>query len=373
MDRRLFLGSIAAFLPASGSDDRADFAEVDVFTAGDQGYHTYRIPALLATKKGTLLAFAEGRKDNARDHGDIDLVLKRSDDDGKTWQPQSIVRDEGGNAKTTIGNPCPVVERGTGTIFLPYTRDNNDVFITSSHDDGRSWSEPVLITQSVKKPGWSWYATGPGAGIQVERGKYKGRMVIPCDHREEIDGQSVKVSHVFFSDDRGKSWKLGGSARKHTDECQVAELPDGSLLLNMRNYWERDGGEKEKGGKRAISRSVDGGETWPDLWFDDTLIEPTCQASLIRFRGKSGQRGLMFSNPASRDSRAHLTVRASFDGGQTWPINKMVYQGPSAYSCLAELRSGAFGLLYERGANNPYEKIVFAHFGLDWLRQAGRG
>jgi sialidase-1 len=373
IDRRQFLGGFGAVLPTMARERAPEFREVDVFRAGDDGYHTYRIPALLATKKGTLLAFAEGRKDNAKDHGDIDLVLKRSEDGGKTWSAQSIVHEEGGTAKTTIGNACPVVDVRTGNIVLPFTRDNDDVFAAISKDDGRTWSTPQQITASVKKDGWSWYATGPGVGIQLQSGRYKGRLVIPCDHREEVNGQSAKVSHVFFSDDGGRTWKLGGSAKRHTDECQVVQLSDGSLMLNMRNYWERDGGEPQKGRKRAISRSADGGETWPDLWFDETLIEPVCQASLITYapKGKPSTR-LLFSNPASRESRVQLTVRASSDNGKTWPVSRLVCEGPSAYSCLATLHDGSIGLLYERGEENAYEKIAFARFNLEWLQQEGK-
>jgi sialidase-1 len=193
--------------------------------------------------------------------------------------------------------------------------------------------------------------------------------VIPCDHREETEGKLVKVSHVFFSDDGGRTWKLGGSAEKHTDECQVAELSDGSLLLNMRNYRGSDGEERDDGQKRAISRSLDGGETWPDLWFDDTLIEPVCQASLISHDLRRGRkRALLFSNPASREARVRMTVRASFDDGRTWPVARTIYEGPSAYSSLTTLRDGSIGLLYERGTSRPYEKIAYARFTLEWLR-----
>jgi len=253
-----------------------------------------------------------------------------------------------------------VADSHSSTIFHQFCRENNDVFVTASKDDGRTWSAPVNITASVKRVDWTWYATGPGVGIQIQRGRYKGRLVIPCDHREE----GAKVSHVFLSDDRGKTWRLGGSAQRLTDECQLAELADASLLLNMRNYHGVDGGDKEKARKRAISRSLDGGETWPELWFDDTLIEPVCQASLIAYPAK---RALLFANPASRESRVRMTVRASLDQGKTWPAAKIIYEGPSAYSCLAVLRGGNIGLLYERGTKNAYEKITFARFSFYWL------
>ncbi|MFW6163662.1 MAG: sialidase family protein, partial [Planctomycetota bacterium] len=177
---------------------------IDVYVGGRDGYHTYRIPALLATPEGTLLAFCEGRKDNARDHGDIDLMLKRSRDGGRTWGPQQVVYEEGGGAKITIGNPCPVVDEATGVIWLAFCRDNDDVLVTSSRDDGRTWATPTEITAAAKKRAWSWYATGPGVGIQLRRGPHKGRLVIPCDHR--IEGETRNYhSHVIFSDDHGKT------------------------------------------------------------------------------------------------------------------------------------------------------------------------
>src|SRR5262245_19929694 len=186
-------------------------SEVDVFNAGAEGYHTYRIPALVVTKQGTLLAICEGRKTARGDHGDLDLVLKRSSDGGKTWGPLEMIYEEGGEAKVTIGNPCPVVDQDTGVIWLPFTRDNDRVFVTSSGDDGKAWTKPREITADVKGKDWNWYATGPGNGIQLTRGKYKGRLVIPCDHRvgadknDKANWDHAGRSHVIHSDDHGKT------------------------------------------------------------------------------------------------------------------------------------------------------------------------
>jgi sialidase-1 len=336
--------------PASRADDDESFT-ADVFTSGTGGYHTYRIPSLLATPKGTLLAFCEGRKAGAADDGDIDLLLRRSEDGGRTWGPISLVYEEGGAKPVTIGNPCPVVDAKTGTVWLAFCRDNNEVLVASSRDDGRTWSAPRDVTASVKEPGWGWYATGPGVGVQLARGPHAGRLVIPCDHREPVDGKPVMFSHVFYSDDQGATWTLGGTVDRHTDECQVAELADGSLLINMRNYWGRDGGRPDRGGRRALSRSGDGGATWSPLAFDDALIEPICQASLIAVPGPGSPPTvvLVFSNPASTTARRALTVRVSRDGGRTWPDHILVDPGPAAYSCLAPLSGGRVGLLYERG------------------------
>jgi len=330
---------------------------VNVFTSGQDGYHTYRIPATVATRDGELLAFCEGRKSSRADHGDIDLLVKRSADGGRTWSEQAIVYEEGGDQNVTIGNPCPVVDQDTGTIWLPFCRDNDDVLITSSNDGGKTWAPPREITADVKKSNWSWYATGPGVGIQLTRGPHRGRLVIPCDHRESSSDTEFKVSHVFYSDDHGQSWQLGGSVAPHTDECQVAELPDGRLLINMRNYWQREGRVAELGGKRAVSVSADGAESWGGLTFDEALLEPVCQAGLIRYSWpEEGRSRLVFSNPASSTARERMTLRISYDEGRTWPVAKLVDPGSAAYSCPVRLPDGQIGLLYER---DGYRQISF--------------
>lgn len=342
---------------------------MDIFKAGQDGYHTYRIPALIATRTGTVLAFCEGRKHSRSDSGDIDLVLKRSVDGGATWSPMQVVWDDGPN---TVGNPCPVLDRETGVIWLLLThnlgedqesliingasRGTRTVWVTHSADDGESWSPPREITATTKAPDWTWYATGPGVGIQLR----SGRLVIPCDHA--VAQTRALRSHVIYSDDHGENWRLGGVAGEDTDECQVAELSDGSLLLNMRN----EGGPN----RRAVVRSRDGGCTWSQVSLDHALIEPVCQASLLRYHDPdSGVPGpLLFSNPASV-RRVRMTVRLSEDDGATWPWSKLLWEGPCAYSCLAVMPDGNVGCLYERGERHPYETLTLARFPLAWLRQ----
>ena len=343
---------------------------VDVFGAGSGGYHTFRIPALLTTSKGTLLAFCEGRKTSSRDHGDVDLVLRRSADGGRTWGPLELVYEEGGTAEVTIGNPCPVVDRDTGTIWLPFCRDNNDILLTWSDDDGKSWATPRDITPDVKLAGWGWYATGPGVGIQLGQKPSAGRLVIPCDHREQGEGGLVSKSHVFYSDDHGRTWRLGGSASAHTDECQVVELSDGRLRLDMRNYREREGKLEGQGGARAVAWSLDAGKTWSEVVLDPALVEPVCQASFIRYSGgpgRSDRSRILFSNPANRNRRVDLTVRLSYDEGSTWGVERLLKPGPAAYSSLGVLPDQAIGCLFENGGESPYEKISFARFTLEWL------
>ncbi|HTP31113.1 MAG TPA: sialidase family protein [Candidatus Acidoferrales bacterium] len=327
----------------------------DIYRAGVGGYQSYRIPALIVTARGTLLAFCEGRRNSAADSGDIDVLLRRSFDRGKTWGPVQTVADAGAD---TIGNPTPVVERRSGAVILLMTRNpggiaernigENDrtVWIARSADDGATWSAPTEITAQVKRAGWTWYATGPGNGIQLA----SGRLVIPCDHNAD---RTERHSHVIYSDDRGATWHIGGVAEENTNESAVVQLKSGELVLNMRSYHGRN--------RRAVQRSRDGGLTWLPLELDQALIEPVCQASMIA-AGKL----VLFSNPAAT-TRTNLSVRVSSDGAHTWSSPRTVWQGPSAYSSLALLRSGIAGLLFEMGDRSPYERIVFTSFPTGWL------
>ena len=336
----------------------ADVVQTPIFVSGSGGYHTYRIPSLIVTPKGTVLAFCEGRKLGRRDAGDIDLLLRRSPDGGRTWEAIHVVWDDGPN---TCGNPCPVIDRNTGTIWLLLTHNlgtdteekivsrashgTRTVWVCKSNDDGRSWTKPVEITHDVKKPEWTWYATGPGIGIQ----SLTGRLIVPCDNIAE--GVRTSQSHVIFSDDHGKHWKVGGVVGPGCDESAVVELSNGSLMLNMRSTGKTH--------RRRVATSDDGGMTWTSPADDPTLVEPVCQASLIRYPAR--QPLLLFSNPAST-KRQKMTVRYSRDDGKTWSSGLVLHRGPAGYSCLTVLPDGKIGCLYERGDCVPYETLTFAHF-----------
>ncbi|MHB0936268.1 MAG: sialidase family protein [Armatimonadota bacterium] len=335
--------------------------QFDLFVAGQAGYHTYRIPALAVTMKGTLLAFCEGRKHGTSDAGEIDLLLKRSFDGGSSWEETQIVVTE---PEMTCGNPCPVVDPFDGTVWLPFTKnraaDNQDliqagkgkrtVWLTRSTDDGATWAEPWEITDAVSDPSWSWYATGPTHGTVL----CSGRIIIPCDHVKPVnyDRKDPKHSHVIYSDDHGATWRLGGSAGIDTNECVALELNDGTLYLNCRNYSGNH--------RRAVVWSHDGGETFSDIVYDDALIEPTCQASLARYDDST----VLFSNPAS-EKREQMTVKTSRDECRTWDVGLLLHPGPAAYSDLAVLPNGTICCLYERGDARAYEKITLARLSMN--------
>jgi sialidase-1 len=347
----------------------AEPEQAAVFVSGRGGYHTYRIPALLVTPKGTLLAFCEGRKNGSGDSGDIDLLLRRSFDGGRTWAKPQVVWDDGGN---TCGNPCPVLDARTGTVWLLLThnlggdteaaivsgtgRGTRTVWVTKSDDDGATWAKPVEITKEVKRADWTWYATGPGVGLQLKG----GRLVVPCDH--QVAGSKAQEAHVIVSDDAGRTWKLGGAVGPQCDEAQAVELRDGRVLLNIRSYRGNN--------RRLVAVSTDQGDTFAKPVEDRELIEPVCQASIVRYPGAQG--GILFSNPDST-RRETMAVRLSRDEGKTWPHARVLHEGPSAYSCLAVLPGGAVACLYERGDRTPYETITFARFALSWLTGEGAG
>ena len=351
---------------------QAEINERVIFRSGEEGYSNYRIPSLITTKSGSLLAFCEARKDHRGDSGNIDLVVKRSTDGGKTWSPPLVVWDEGDH---TAGNPCPVIDQRTGRIInivcwnlaTDHGRDlhagtsvnTRRVYQTHSDDDGLTWSEPKEITLMVKEPSWWWYATGPGIGIQLQKGPHKGRLIIPANHTAE----GYYGAQTLFSDDGGASWKISEIIKPTVNESQVVKLSDGRLMMNMRTQGTADT-KRPYSGYRSIAYSSDGGESWTDPLFDDELGDPICQASIVRYDANR----ILFSNPnppisLERGPREQMTVRLSNDNGQTWAKELLIYDGPSAYSSLAKLPDGEIGLLYEKDKD-----IAFAQFSIKQIR-----
>lgn len=337
---------------------------------GKGKYINYRIPAIATTTKGTLLAFCEGRE--AGDTGDIDILLKRSSDNGKHWSEELVVWSDEQN---TCGNPCPVVDEETGRIWLWSTwnsgKDHEEDIILKkseyprlpylcySDDDGLTWSEPQDMSETCRNPSWGWYATGPGFAIQLKNGKYKGRLVIPANHSyDDPDGNIRKDphgygSHVLISDDHGKNWRMSQSITPGCNESQVTELSDGTLLMNMRSYNDKY--------CRAVSYSQDGGETWSPIEHDYQLVESRCQASILNYGQYKGKSYHLFSNPAVPVGRTHMTIKISDDDCSSWNTSKLIFEGPSAYSCMAKLPNGNIGILFEAGEKNAYETITYVN------------
>ncbi len=358
----VFCGIFIALVSFVCDSTRAESLDY-LFKSGTEGYECFRIPALVKSPAGTILAFAEGRRNGCSDTGSIDLVLKRSMDGGKTWGPLQVVWTDGDN---TCGNPAPVVDEVTGKILLLSTwnlgsdrepeiiaeksRDTRRIFLLKSDNEGLSWSDPEEITAQVKDKSWTWYATGPVHGIQLKNARFRGRLIIPCDH---IEAKTKKYrSHVIYSDDHGETWKTGGIVpQDQVNECTVAELEDGRLMLNMRNY------DREKRTRR-ISFSSDGGANWSDIQSDPVLVEPICQASLLMFRREKDRGILLFMNPASIEKRKMMRLRASFDQGQTWQTSSVLHPGPSAYGDMVQVNEKEILILMEAGIESPYEGIA---------------
>jgi len=356
----LCLVSYFTFIHQVLSEDASSRPHWMLFKSGDGHYHTYRIPALVKTTQGTLLAFAEGRKNSQADHGDIDIVLKRSEDNGKTWSKMKVLQDDG---EYTIGNPCPLVNRETGRIFLLTNgakhregdiiirgQGSREIYISHSDDDGKTWSERKNISAMVKKPEWRWYATGPCSGIQIQSGKYNGRLVVPANH--SYHGSDVKRweyrCHSLYSDDQGETWEIGQSSSVGASETQIAEAGEDLLVQDIRM-------QTHKKGVRALRFSKDGGATWSPLVHDKYRKDPRCQGSMIRHGDI-----LISSNPNS-SKREKMTLYVSKDQAKSWEEVALIYPDASAYSDLEVTEDNQVVCLYENGIENPYERISL-HF-----------
>lgn len=332
-----------------------------VFQRGEDGYSCFRIPSIIQTTQGDLLAFAEGRKNSCSDTGNIDIVMKRSTDGGKTWSPLLVIWDAGENV---CGNQSPILDPDTGKIILlccwnlgedheqdiidGISKDTRRVFVLTSLDHGISWTKPQDITDQVKKQEWTWYATGPCHGITLKTGEKKGRILLGTNHM--VKGSKDKHSAIIYSDDKGDTWHLGAIQQEEGgNESTVAELSDGTILLNMRNY------NREGHACRSQLRSKDGNEVIVPTKYVQELIDPICQGSLLSLPSQI----LVFSNPFSLDTRENLSLHISLDDGITWQTVRPITKGPAAYSDLVALSPCTVGVLFETGYTDPYECIKF--------------
>lgn len=348
------------------------------YVSGTEGYACYRCPTLAVSQKGTVLAFCEGRVNGHKDEDDMDVVLKRSTDGGRTWGPLRVLADDG---KNPCKCQCPVV-LPSGRILLVWLwnhwipsekeRTTREVYVMHSDDDGVTWSTSRKITNSVYERDWKWYGTGPCHAIVMRSEPYKGRIVVPARHNTKKDHM---VSHVIYSDDGGDTWNIGGSVpRPQTTECTVVELSNGDLMLNSRN-------QNGKEVHRVVSISKDGGQSFTETWLESQLIEPRgCQASLLfhSLNPQTQKGNILFSNPANAQLRSDGTLKLSQDDGRTWTKQFRYATKPApnftGYSDIALMPDQSIGILHERGnledaskKSDRYDEIGFTVVGLDQL------
>lgn len=360
-----------------------------VFKGGTEGHKIYRIPTIISLPNQELWAFAEGRVNGSDDYGDVNLVLKRSSDSGKTWSPLEVLVDYD---SLQAGNPSPVLDRfdpnyPEGVVYLFYNTGNNheydirmgrgvrEVWMMKSYDFGKTWEEPQNITLQTHKPNnpefnpnynfpedWRHYANTPGHAFQFQSGQFKGRIFVAANHSkgDPQDGFSEYQAHGFFTDDHGKSFEISESVNiPGSNESIAAELPDDRMIMSIRN-------QKGDIRQRILAYSSDGGSTWDEAYFEEQLPDPVCQGSIISTTDLNGAFTLIHSNNADPSHRNNLSIKFSFDLGKTWAksilIDGIENPGNSAYtgySDLVEIEKNQVGIIYEK---NNYTEIIFKSF-----------
>ncbi len=359
--------------------------------AGQDNCDTYRIPGIITTGKGTLIAVYDNRYNNSKDlQEDVDIGMSRSIDGGQTWEPMRVIMDMGewgGRSERLngIGDPAVLYDHTTGTIWVAALwmsgsspdqmlwwaskpgmspEETGQFILSKSTDDGLTWSEPVNITEQIKDPTWQLLLQGPGAGITLN----DGTLVFPAQFKADIGekaldgGQYICHSTIIYSKDGGKTWLIGTGAKPNTTEAQVVQLTDGSLMLNMRDDLNRRVKDETNG--RAVSVTKDLGQTWTSHpTSNSTLQEPNCMASIIGADltvSGSKQRVLFFSNPNNKNSRTNMTIKTSLDEGETWPAELHVeLYAPAGfgYSCLTMVDENNVGIVYEGVKELYFQKV----------------
>jgi len=367
-----------------------------VRAAGQDGCDTYRIPGIVTTNAGTLIAVYDNRYNNSKDlQEDIDIGMSRSTDGGRTWEPMKVIMDMGefGGLPQNlngIGDPNVLYDHFTNTLWVAALwlngsapdkmlwwasqpgmtpRETGQFMLVKSEDDGLTWSDPVNITDQIKNPAWQLLLQGPGRGITMS----DGTLVFPAQFKADVGtkaldgGQFTCHSTIVYSKDKGETWQIGTGAKSNTTEAQVVQLSDGSLMLNMRD--DRNRTDKGATNGRAVAVTADMGRTWTVHPSSNSLLpEPNCMASLISADitiNGAEKRVLFFSNPNDRESRVRMTVKASTDEGLTWPKEHWLELfGPSGYgySCLTMVDKNHVGILYEGVKELYFQKIPVADF-----------
>lgn len=380
MIRTLLLTVIAAIASAEPLLEK-----VDVFPANTNGIARYRIPGIVVTPKGTVLAYSEARRNSSSDWGEIEIHLRRSTDGGKTWEAGKHIahhgtrmegnphkKKDGGEKEQTVNNPVAIVDRDTGAIEFLYCINYARCYAMRSTDDGLTWSTPVDVTATFepfrKHYDWKVIATGPGHGIQLK----SGRLVVPIWLAYGKEGDHApSAAATIYSDDHGKTWIAGDLAVPNEgefgnpNETMLTELSDGRVMLVTRSV--------SKPNRKIITLSPNGAKGWSKPAFHDQLWEPICMASITAHPSQPGT--LVYSNPhtlklnadgketpAGRGKRENLSIKLSRDDGKTWPVSKTLDAGPSAYSDLAVLTDGTVLCLWE-----TKNDIQCARFNLEWI------
>ena len=348
-----------------------------VRTGGDDGVAAYRIPGLVTTKKGTLIAVYDIRHASSRDlQGDIEIGVSRSTDGGLNWEPMTVAMSMGeygglSRAENGVGDPCILLDETAGTlmIFAAWVHgkggqtawwsagdgfepaDTPQLLKAVSHDDGCSWSQPVNLTRQVKQPQWLFTFQAPGRGITLK----DGTLVVPFQHQEP---DRTPAAGIMYSGDHGQTWHVSAAAKSNTTESQVAEIEPGVLLLSIRD---------NRGTGRAFYETRDMGDTWTRHTADGMLPDPVCMASLLHVPSTENSLGrdiLLFANPADPQSRRNMTLRISYDNGVTWPASVLLDEGEGwGYSCLTMLDPSTVGILYESSqAHITFQAIPLTAF-----------
>lgn len=379
MFRAFFIGCLCAVSLATSAAAEPLLDKTDLFQAGQSGYETFRVPGVVVTGQGSILTYCEARRGSRSDWSDIEILLCRSVNGGRTWSPPVRIADAG---KETCNNAVAIVDRDTGRIHFLYCINYARCYYLFSDDDGVTFSPPRDVTAAFepfrKNYDWHVLATGPGHGIQLRN----GRLLVPVWLSTAMREHRPSAVSTIYSDDHGETWRAGELVCQHPEplvnpsETVAVQLSDDRVLLNIRN--------ENTVYRRALSSSADGATGWTPIRFHDGLYEPICMAGIVQFPASlaGDNRTFLFANPDSRDNpglhgkhkfrhRENVTVRLSRDDCETWPVARVLEPGISGYTDLAVGPDGTIYCVYERGGADgfAFQRLTVARFNREWIEQ----